>query len=53
MSEKKQIWLPTSITKVTMSDGEEGKTITVWDEMEMSLQSIKLREVGFKDGEKK
>lgn len=32
----KEIWLPESETKVTISDGE----VTVWDEMKMTLKPL-------------
>jgi hypothetical protein len=42
-----ELWLPTSVTKVTVSEGK----VTVWDEMTMEKQTVK-RPAGF-DNEKR
>ena len=35
--ERKEMWLPTAVTKVTVVDG----VVKVWDEMTMALRAVK------------
>ena len=39
----KQIWVPVSETKVTVSDGK----VTIWDEIKMELKAVDQPKTGF------